>query len=201
MAISSDEQVIEKLDDIADMSQIIVKGYFGEYVGKDNMIRHHSNPELPAKDAYSEGHIYEFHVEKTYKGEVNSLINVMIPYAREMKVYNEWGKYVGNVMNQSTEYTKPDPEQSNILFLNDLSIVKIKNDLYGPGSIPYNIVIEKDDSIKFISKKVEGQLGDNMTVEDNSSQSAYIIHEHRDDVRVDVKEEFLITPNLLKGKT
>lgn len=198
MIDSGDEMRIEQLEDIINESQVIVKGHFGKYIDKDNMVRHYSNPELPSENTYTEGHIYRFHIEEVYKGEVNSSINVMIPYASEIKVYNSTGKHVGNVMNESTEYIKPDPKQSNILFLNH---TQIRDNLYGPGSIPYNLVIDKDESIKFISKKIEGQLGDDVIVEDNSSQNAYIVHEHREDVSADVTEEFYVIPNLLKGKT
>ncbi|MBN6206202.1 hypothetical protein JYK21_07045 [Ralstonia pickettii] len=197
MVDSSDEQRVERLEDVINDSEVIVKGHFGKYIDKDNMVRDHANPDMPSENTYTEGHIYEFHIEEVYKGEVDSTINVMIPYASEIKVYDENAKYVGDVMNESTEYKKPDPEESNILFLNQTGI---KENLYGPGSIPYNIVINKDESIEFVSKRIEGQLEDNVIVE-GDSEEAYIIHEHRDDVPADVKEEFAVIPDLLNGKT
>jgi len=165
MVDSSDELIIEQLEDIINESQVIVKGHFGKYIDKVNMVRQVSNPTLPSENTYTEGHIYEFHIDEVYQGEVNHSINIVIPYASEIKVYDARGKHVGNVMNESTEYKKPDPEESNILFLNDTGI---RDNLYGPGSIPYNIVIDKDESIKFISKRIEGQLEDNVFVEDDS---------------------------------
>lgn len=200
MVDSSEEMIVGQLEDIIDDSEVIVKGHFGKYIDKENMIRESSNPEIPAEDIYIEGHIYEFHIEEVYKGDVDNLINVIIPYASEIRVYNEIGRHVGNVMNEDTEYQKPDPEQSNILFLSD-SQIRDKDKLYSPGSTPYNLAIEKDESIQFVSKRIEGQLENNVIMEDRSSRSAYIVHKHRDDVYVDVTEEFSLIPDVLKGKT
>lgn len=195
---SSDELRIENLEDITQRSPVIVKGHFGRYIDKDNMVRQVSNPKEPSENSYTEGHIYEFHIDKVYKGDVDSTINVIIPYATEIKVQDSKGTHIGNVMNESAEYKKPDKDQSNILFLMD---TQIQENLYGPASLPYNIVIDKDESIKFISNRIEGQLGDNVIDEKGTSKNAYILHEHRDDVLVDVREEINVIPNLLKGKT
>lgn len=122
MVESSDEMIIKELEYIIDDSEVVVKGHFGKYIGKENMVRQSQNPEIPDEDIYIEGHIYDFHIEEVYKGNVDNLIKIIIPYASEISIYNKIGRHIGNVMNEDTEYQKPDPEQSNILFLTETQI-------------------------------------------------------------------------------
>ncbi|SDZ35138.1 hypothetical protein SAMN05421736_110113 [Evansella caseinilytica] len=69
MADASDEELPTSLDEIMEASEIIVKGYFGELLEKVNMVRLADDPTMPSEDFYTEGHVYEFFVDETYKGD------------------------------------------------------------------------------------------------------------------------------------
>lgn len=79
-----DEHIPKRLDEILVSSSTIVKARFTERIAEENMIRSSANPSEPSEEFYSEGHIYQFQVEKCYKGSDEETVTVVTPYAKEV---------------------------------------------------------------------------------------------------------------------
>lgn len=194
VGILKDQSIPTTLTEVVESSEVIVKGSFGDLLEKVNMIGLADEPSVPAGDLYVEGHVYEFNNEKIYKGNVEGPMKVIIGYATEIEVVNEKGKVVGEVMVEDLEYAVPHADKQYILFL-----VKnpIGNNMYSRSTVLYQIEIEDDESLQFISKRVEGQLGENIDVTD--LHSAEFVTEIRDDISVDIFQEVSIAPDYLEG--
>lgn len=193
---SSDEELPNHLNEIIEFSDVIVKGSFTEFVKPTNMIRSANDPTVESDELYTEGQIYTFQIEKTYKGEVEVSIKTAITYADQMAAIDDQGERIEEVMVESLDYEELDLNKNYILFLVDSGF--IEEGLYTPASGAYIIEIENDESIRFLSKRMEGQLAENLEVEEGDGSVHGILKtEYQNETALTIVEEFDIFPNFL----
>nr|WP_139189669.1 hypothetical protein [Evansella caseinilytica] len=123
-------------------------------------------------------------------------IKAIINYASEIQIYDEGGKHVGDAMVKSPEYEIPNTTEQYILFL-----VKspIGTNMYSQSSVPYQMKIENDGSVHFVSERIAGQLAENVRVIDESTGEAEIVHEIREgDIQVEIEQTLTIIKDFLE---
>ncbi|MGN7286972.1 hypothetical protein ACTHP3_18770 [Shouchella rhizosphaerae] len=91
-------------------------------------------------------------------------IKTAITYADQMAAIDDQGERIEEVMVESLDYEELDLNKNYILFLVDSGF--IEEGLYTLASGAYIIEIENDESIRFLSKRMEGQLAENLEVEE-----------------------------------
>lgn len=195
MVDHADEELPQTLTEVVNSSDVIVKGTFHELKDKINMIRNANNPKIPADELYSEGHVYEFESVKTYKGEVPDVIRVAISYGSEIQVVDENGKDIGKVFVENLEYEEPKDHASYILFLVDSPIAE---NLYTRASVLYQIEIDNDENVRFISNRMSGALSEQVKTDDG--QYAEYTTQYRGKFAADIIQERMIVNNYLKDE-
>ncbi|SDZ35162.1 hypothetical protein SAMN05421736_110114 [Evansella caseinilytica] len=99
-------------------------------------------------------------------------------------------------MVKSPEYEIPNTTEQYILFL-----VKspIGTNMYSQSSVPYQMKIENDGSVHFVSERIAGQLAENVRVIDESTGEAEIVHEIREgDIQVEIEQTLTIIKDFLE---
>ncbi|GAF15538.1 hypothetical protein JCM19046_4344 [Bacillus sp. JCM 19046] len=159
-----DEHIPKRLDEILVSSSTIVKARFTERIAEENMIRSSANPSEPSEEFYSEGHIYQFQVEKCYKGSDEETVTVVTPYAKEVSIQGTFR----DRMVEHVDYEPIDESKTYILFLNELA--EIEQGLYGPASAAFIVEVCEAENVRFYSKRIEGQLAENVIVEEGNEE-------------------------------
>ncbi|MFA9557585.1 hypothetical protein ACERII_09795 [Evansella sp. AB-rgal1] len=193
VSISGDEEPPPAdLDELIRKTELIVKGSFGDILSKENMIR---IGDLPDDHLYAEGHLYEFQVDEVFKGNIVGEIHPILYYGFEVAVHDHAGKHISNVMVPSPEYKTPDPTKQYILFLRKNPIGATT---YSRSSDAYMIEIDQDQSMQFISERMEGQLSESIVLTNPDHNRAEHVVKVREGIYVDVFESMPIINNYLE---
>ncbi|MEK4567021.1 hypothetical protein MKX54_20295 [Alkalihalobacillus sp. FSL R5-0424] len=193
-----DESLPQSIDEIIDNSEIIVKGEFGNLLKSENMIRNSADPTIESDLYYSEGHIYDFNIGETYKGLDVDGIKVAVTYGDGIPVMEDTGEIIDEVFVERIDYEEIDLTKQYILFLRDSS--DIEENLFTPAAEAFIIEVDDDTSLKFHTKRMEGQLSDDIDVDTNDEESyGELTTQFRSEVSVDVIQEFNLFPDLLNN--
>src|SRR5690625_1553959 len=193
---SSDEVIPHNIDEIIDSADYIVKGTIGELEDKINMIGTlDGGSYIPSEDFYTEGHVHSFKISNTFKGNLDGEIKVILPFADEYEVWDEEKGVIGTVTAEFMEYEKPEEDAEYIFFLVDNII---GDNMYSQANMIFQIKVNEDDSLSYISKRIEGQLPDNVQFKDGSYAS-YISEEVIGNYKVIIEKEFEVIDNHVEG--
>ncbi|KGA96175.1 hypothetical protein AJ85_18330 [Alkalihalobacillus alcalophilus ATCC 27647 = CGMCC 1.3604] len=191
-----DEKLPDNLSEIIGNSDVIVKGTYNELIRTENMIRSANDPTVPSDDFYTEGLIYDFTINKTYKGDVIDSIKTSVTHLDELPIMEDDGEVVGEVTVEVIDYEEIDENKEYVLFLVDGSY--IEEGLYTPASEIYIIEIN-NNSLQFLSKRIEGNLYEAIELEENGDDVSHAVltTEYREDISVDIVQEFDLVKDYL----
>ncbi|SDK88958.1 hypothetical protein [Alkalibacterium thalassium] len=175
LAISSDFPITEDLNHMETEADIIVKGKYTDFKESWNMSRDDDDLSKENKQAYVEGHIYNFTITEVVSGEAkNSAIQINHHYGRDYYIEEE----NDSVFIVNDLYKEPEINQEYILFLK----YDENFDLYYGAIEPFSIKINKDQTVELYSplteeiehndtKTLELESGRTITIEQHAEES------------------------------
>lgn len=185
----ADEYIPRSLVEIVEGTEVIVKGKFSKRLKTENLIRAADDPTKPADDFYAEGHIYDFEVVETLKGNVSDTIKTAIGFADRIPILSDSGENLGHVMVEMVDYVEINMKNEYLLLLQDSNY--IEEGLYTGAWAPHVIEIGEDGSVAFNTKRMEGQLDTSLEMkEEDGNVLVTQITKHRGEVSVDVYQEY-----------
>ncbi|MDO7285867.1 MULTISPECIES: hypothetical protein [Shouchella] len=192
----SDEYIPGSLEEIIQDTEVIVKGKFTEFIKTENLIRTADDPTQPADELYAEGHFYDFEVTESLKGDVSDTILTAIGVSDTIPILSDNGEDLGEVVVEMIDYEEIDMDKEYVLLLQDSSY--IEEGLYTGAWSAHVIEIEEDGSVEFNTKRMQGQLDSDLEVE-TEGDVTFInrVTEHRDDISVDVHQEYQVFDDYL----
>ncbi len=137
ITVSSNYQVVNRLDQMVNSTGVVVVGYFDKQIDTMNMRRDSKDITKESKLSYEEGHIYEFKVEEVLVGKVqDEKINIALAVSSETIIIDSNGDEV-KVQLPDPLFKEPKRQQKYMLFL----YKNIELNTYFKSFEPYRVEI------------------------------------------------------------
>lgn len=153
ISVSSNYQVVNRLDEMVNSTGVVVVGYFDKQIDTMNMKRDSKDITKESKLSYEEGRIYEFTVEEVIVGKVrDEKVNIALAVSLETIIFDSNGDEV-KIQIPDPLFEEPKRQQKYMLFL----YKNIELNTYFKSFEPYRVEIQDGilsmDSVLFSNKK------------------------------------------------